>query len=68
MASYWCENAPDSIFTRGAMAAIRTKEGRNTIAGEQFRIFTAEGVRAFTPQTKEEYDEALQTYFGIVLN
>jgi N-hydroxyarylamine O-acetyltransferase len=49
------------------MAAIRTREGRNTIAGGEFRIFTSDGVRSFTPQTKEEYAEALRNYFGIVL-
>lgn len=68
MASYWCEHSPDSIFLKGTMAAIRTKEGRNTIAGEEFRIFTAEGVNSFVPQTKEAYEEALRTYFGIVLD
>ncbi|MDF2725320.1 MAG: N-acetyltransferase, partial [Paenibacillus sp.] len=44
MASYWCEHSPDSIFTAGAMLAIRTKEGRNTVAGQQFRIFTKDEV------------------------
>ncbi|WP_028612743.1 arylamine N-acetyltransferase family protein [Paenibacillus harenae] len=67
MATYWCENAPESIFTRNPMAAVRTAEGRNTIAGEQFRIFTSEGVKTLTPHSKEEYNEALRTYFGIVL-
>ncbi|MEK3889120.1 arylamine N-acetyltransferase family protein [Bacillus sp. FSL K6-3431] len=67
MASYWCENAPESIFINEAMVAIRTAEGRNSIAGKEFRIFTADGVQAFTPQTQEEYDEALKTYFGIVI-
>jgi N-hydroxyarylamine O-acetyltransferase len=65
MATYWCENSPDSIFTKEAMVAVRTLEGRNTVAGEEFRIFTSEGVKAFVPQTKEEYSEALRTYFGI---
>lgn len=68
MASYWCENATDSIFVKGAMLAIRSQEGRNTVAGDQFRIFTGEGVRTFTPETKQQYDEALRTYFGIVLD
>ncbi|WP_169088214.1 arylamine N-acetyltransferase family protein [Paenibacillus sp. PL91] len=68
MTSYWCENAPDSIFIKDAMAAIRTSAGRNTIAGEEFRIFTAEGVQAFTPKTKDEYAEALRTHFGININ
>ncbi|WP_424767796.1 arylamine N-acetyltransferase family protein [Paenibacillus sp. sgz302251] len=67
MATFWCENAPDSIFINNAMLAIRTREGRNTIAGEQFRIFTSNGVQTFIPQSKEEYDEALYTYFGIVI-
>jgi len=67
MTSYWCEHAPDSIFVTTPMAAIRTDTGRNTIAGEEFRIFTAEGVRAFTPATQEEYTEALREYFGIII-
>ncbi|WP_409342790.1 arylamine N-acetyltransferase family protein [Paenibacillus sp. MBLB4367] len=67
MASFWCEHAPDSIFTQMKMVAIRTREGRNTIAGEEFRIFTKEGVRAFTPQSEEEYKEALRVHFGIVI-
>ncbi|MFC0331258.1 arylamine N-acetyltransferase [Paenibacillus sepulcri] len=65
MATYWCENAPDSIFTRNAMVAMRTREGRNTIAGQEFRIFTADGVHAFTPASEDDYNEALLTYFGI---
>lgn len=67
MATFWCENSSDSIFTKEAMLAVRTREGRNTAAGEEFRIFTPEGVRVFTPSGEEEYREALQTYFGIVL-
>jgi len=68
MATYWCENAADSIFKRQPMAAIRTKEGRNTIAGKEFRIFTADEVRVFTPQSPVEYAEALFQYFGIKLD
>lgn len=67
MASYWCENAPDSNFTKAGMAAIRTAEGRNTIVGNEFRIFTMEHVQTFTPQTEEEHSEALRIYFGIVV-
>jgi arylamine N-acetyltransferase len=68
IATYWCENSPDSIFTKGAMVAIRTENGRNTIAGEEFRIFTSEGVHAFTPATNEEYRQALHTYFGLTID
>lgn len=68
MSTYWCENSPDSIFINNTMAAIRTNEGRNTIAGNEFRIFTSDGVRTLVPQTEEEHNEALRTYFGIVVD
>lgn len=68
MPTFWCENAPESIFRIGAMVAMRTKEGRNTVSGEQFRLFTPEGVNSFVPRTKEEYHEALRKYFGINLD
>lgn len=67
MASYWCENAPDSIFTRNAMLAVRTATGRNTVAGKEFRIFSPDGVRTFVPESEEEYRGALKQYFGIVM-
>ena len=67
MATYWCENSPDSIFIKDAMVAIRTANGRNTIAGKEFRVFTADNVHTFIPETEEEYAEALRHYFGIVM-
>jgi arylamine N-acetyltransferase len=68
MASYWCENAPDSIFRKQPMVAIRTPEGRNTIAGNEFRIFKGSKVEVITPTSKKAYDHALRRYFGIVLD
>jgi arylamine N-acetyltransferase len=68
MASYWCENAPDSIFRKQPMVAIRTPEGRNTIASNEFRIFKGSEVEVITPASKEAYDQALEKFFGIVLN
>ncbi|MDD9268277.1 arylamine N-acetyltransferase [Paenibacillus sp. GCM10023248] len=67
-ASYWCEHAPDSIFNKYPIIAIRTSEGRNTVSNQEFRIFTSSGVNAFTPQTEEAYKEALRTHFGISLS
>jgi N-hydroxyarylamine O-acetyltransferase len=67
-ASFWCERADESIFRQKPMVAMRTKEGRNTIAGEEFRIFTSSGVQVIVPKTQEEYKKALQTYFGIHLD
>ncbi|OCT16900.1 acetyltransferase [Paenibacillus pectinilyticus] len=66
-ASFWCEHAPDSVFTQIPIVAIRTQEGRNTIAGREFRIFTATGVSTFTPETDEAYKTALKEHFGIQL-
>jgi arylamine N-acetyltransferase len=67
-ASYWCENSPQSIFRNETMVAIRTEDGRNTVVGNEFRIFASTGARTFIPQTKEEYSEALRTYFGIIMD
>lgn len=64
-ASFWCEQAPESIFRQSPMIAIRTAEGRNTVSGKEFRIFTKDIVRTFTPESEAEYKQALQTYFGI---
>ncbi|RJE86968.1 acetyltransferase [Paenibacillus sp. 1011MAR3C5] len=68
MASYWCEHAPDSIFRSVKMLAIHTKDGRNSIADDEFRLFRKDGVHTFTPANESEYAEALSTYFGIVLH
>ncbi|KRF03681.1 acetyltransferase [Paenibacillus sp. Soil766] len=67
-ASFWCENAPDSIFNKYPIVAIRTPEGRHTLADKEFRIFSATDVRTYTPETDEGYKEALLTYFGIRLS
>ncbi|AJY76749.1 arylamine N-acetyltransferase family protein [Paenibacillus beijingensis] len=67
MATYWCENAPDSIFMKDLMVSLLTPEGRKTIAGREFRTFSPEGVHTFTPRTEDEYENALQSYFGISL-
>ncbi|MCU6711299.1 arylamine N-acetyltransferase [Paenibacillus sp. J5C_2022] len=67
MPSFWCEHAEDSVFRQGAMLAVRTSTGRNTVAGEEFRIFDDKGVHAFVPETEDEYKEALRTYFNIQL-
>lgn len=67
MASFWCEHAPDSIFRKEAMLAIRTCEGRNTVSGKEFRIYDSNGIHTFHPSSCEAYNQALLTYFGITL-
>jgi len=68
MATFWCENAPDSVFKKDAIVAIRTKEGRHTLSGREFKVFTGQEVHTFVPETEEEYAAALQQYFGITLD
>ncbi len=65
--NYWCESSPDSLFTKGAMAALRTKEGRVTVSGNEFRVFAGDSVEVFKPKTPAAYHAALVRYFDINL-
>jgi arylamine N-acetyltransferase len=67
MASFWCEHAPDSVFKNNRIVAMHTKDGRNTVWNEEFRLFRPDGVHAFTPASEAEDAEALKKYFGIVV-
>jgi len=67
MANFWCEYSPDSVFIHHPIAAIRTREGRTSLYGKEFRIFTDDGVQTFVPQTEEEFISALHTHFGITI-
>jgi N-hydroxyarylamine O-acetyltransferase len=44
MPSFYCEKSPDSIFNKSMMLSIKTEQGRKTIDGNTFRIFTPIGV------------------------
>ncbi len=66
--NFYCQYAPDSKFNKQPMASIRTKEGRVTLVGNEFRIFTRNGVKTFQVHTAEEFRSALEKYFGIVLD
>ena len=68
MPSYWCEHAPDSIFTQSIMISVRTPDGRITVSGDEIRMFSRNGVKAFTPSSEAERVAALQEWFGIVLD
>ncbi|SMF83453.1 N-hydroxyarylamine O-acetyltransferase [Paenibacillus uliginis N3/975] len=65
--SYWCQYSPESVFNKGAKVFIRTKDGRNTVDGHEFRIFTSDEVRTFSPSSPQEYADALYVHFGIKL-
>ena len=65
--SYWCQHSPESVFNKQAKVYIRTQDGRNTVDGKEFRIFTSNGVHIFSPANEQEYANALLTHFGIKL-
>ena len=68
MPSYYCENAPDSIFRAGPMIAIKTSDGRKTIDGNTFRQFSPEGVVEKTLTGPAEMTDVLEKHFGIRLD
>ncbi len=41
-ASFWCEKHPDSPFNKAPILAIKTKTGRKTVDGRDFKIFEGE--------------------------
>lgn len=65
--SYFCENAPESIFNKDVMLAIRTPEGRITMDGMTLKFFKNES--EFVSQTEmrdaDEQRAAMKQYFGI---
>ncbi len=67
-ASYWCEHSSDSIFKQSVMLSLRSRDGRYTVAGEEFRIFSSDGISTFIPTGIEAYNEALSKYFGISMS
>jgi len=67
-ASFWCQYAPDSIFREGAMVAIRTRDGRNTIAGQEFKRFIGDRVDVKRLDTSDAWRETLREHFGIELD
>lgn len=67
MASFWCEQAPESIFRKFTIAAIRTCEGRKSLDGRELKVFSQDGVAEVSLQTEAEVHEALRTHFGIVI-
>ena len=66
--SWFCEHAPDSIFNKQEMLALRTAEGRITMDGPAFKEFTPDGVTIHTPADRAEYHTLLNRFFGIVLS
>ncbi|RXZ80677.1 acetyltransferase [Paenibacillaceae bacterium] len=68
MTSFWCEHASDSIFNKHPIVALRTKEGRKTLDGSEFRTFSNAGVHCYVPESTEAYRDALKQYFDLELD
>ena len=65
--TYFCENAPESIFNKDVMLAIRTPDGRITMDGLTLKFF--KGEREFFSQRElgdaVERLAAMKRYFGL---
>lgn len=63
--SFYCEKSPASPFNKAPMISLRTSDGRKTRDGDEFRIFSASGVRVITPEAPEEIDRLTREWFGL---
>lgn len=65
--SFYCEKSPDSPFNKAPMVSIRTPQGRRTRDGDEFRIFSGEGVQVIHPETPQQCGEMMREWFGLEL-
>jgi len=63
--SFYCEMAPDSIFNKAPIVALRTEYGRKTIDGMLFKRFSGEDVQV-EEIAAGQLDRVLKDEFGIV--
>ncbi len=63
--TFFCEYAPESIFNKEPMIAIRTEDGRKTIDGMTLKVFGPNGVKVTELSDEDELRAALSTHFGI---
>ncbi|MBZ5629328.1 MAG: arylamine N-acetyltransferase [Acidobacteriia bacterium] len=62
------QTSPESHFTRNRVCSILTPTGRVTLTGARLVITEGATRREIAVATSEEYDTALQQYFGIRLD
>ena len=65
--SYYCEVHPESFFRTMDMVHLFTEDGRKSVAGREFRVFSGEGVAVEVPGDEDGYERLLARAFGIVL-
>ncbi|MDW7656733.1 MAG: arylamine N-acetyltransferase [Bacillota bacterium] len=65
MPSFYCEKSPESIFNKSMMLSIKTEQGRKTIDGSTFRIFSPAGVHEEVISKPEQLIELMDLQFNL---
>jgi N-hydroxyarylamine O-acetyltransferase len=63
----WQQTSPESRFTRHRLASVATPQGRVTLLDGELTITGGKNVEVRQLSGVEEYGDALQKYFGLVL-
>ncbi len=65
MPSFYCEKSPDSVFNKALMVAIKTQDGRKTIDGNKFRIFSSNSVKETVVESSSHLALILAEHFNV---
>ena len=66
--SFYCERHPDSPFNKKEIVAIKTIDGRKTVDGRTFKVFSGENLLSIEENMSyERLTEVLSQEFGIVI-
>ena len=63
--SFWCEKHPESPFNKAEMIAIKTKNGRKTVNGNEYKIFEGDTCIHCEKMSSERKKEILYSVFGL---
>ncbi len=67
-ANHFSSTHSDSVFTSGAIAALSTTEGINTLSNQQLKIKRDGVTQQITLEDEASYFKALKDYFGLEPN
>ncbi len=68
MPSFWCERASESPFISAHMLSIKTEDGRMTVDGDEFRVWTGDEVTEMRTITDEERPALYRRVFGLAID
>ena len=63
--SFWCEKHPDSPFNKAEMIAIKTKNGRKSVNGNEYKIFEGDTCICCEEMSEERKKDILCNVFGL---